>query len=115
MEDPDRPGDPPRPQTSPPLPRTSQRQAQTPTDVNRWIQAKDQRFLGAHHVNRLYKQRANLDLTLGEARAWYRTYLANVGSTDREGRTVPIWGVFDVHNDGPSNDQNLWMVLGGVA
>ena len=77
--------------------------------------AKDQRFLGAHHVNRLYKQRANLDLTLGEARAWYRTYLANVGSTDREGRTVPIWGVFDVHNDGPSNHQNLWMVLGEVT
>ena len=47
MEDPDRPGDPPRPQTSPPLPRTSQRQAQTPTDVNRWIQAKVYRARGA--------------------------------------------------------------------
>ena len=63
--------------------------------------AKDQELLGTHHVNRLYSQRADLDLTLGEARAWYRTHFTNVSTTDREGRTVPIWGAIDIRDSRP--------------
>ncbi len=57
---------------------------------------KDHGLLGTHHVNRLYKERAQLDLTMGEAREWYRTYFANVGTAKRSERTIPIWGLIDV-------------------
>lgn len=55
--------------------------------------AVDDKLLGTHHVNRLYRRRDELDLTVGEARTWFRTYFADRGA-DRAGRTVPVWGVF---------------------
>ncbi len=42
-------------------------------------------------------------------------YLANVGNTDREGRYRSLGVFWPFHNDSPSNDQNLWMVLGEVT
>ena len=57
--------------------------------------AQDSRTLGAHHVNRLFKRRNDLDLTLGEVNIWYRTFFENYGLAEREYRVVPIWGVVD--------------------
>jgi hypothetical protein len=57
--------------------------------------AKDVGTLGSHHVNRLFSNRDDLDLTLGEARIWYRTFFENYGSTERNDRVVPIWGVIE--------------------
>lgn len=54
--------------------------------------AQDQGLLRAHLANRLYSDREQLDLTVAEARLWYRTYFANLGTTGREGQIVPIWG-----------------------
>lgn len=54
--------------------------------------------LGLHHVDRLYKRRAHLSLTVGEAYLWYRTYFANYGLNERDDRTVPIWGVIGGDN-----------------
>lgn len=57
--------------------------------------AQDAGTLGAHHVNRLFSNRENLDLTLGEARIWYRTFFENYGMTERDQRVVPIWGLIE--------------------
>ncbi|WP_244972608.1 DUF4062 domain-containing protein [Paramicrobacterium fandaimingii] len=55
--------------------------------------AQEAETLGSHHVNRLFKNRENLDLTLGEARIWYRTFFENYGLVERDHRVVPIWGL----------------------
>lgn len=58
--------------------------------------AQDSRTLGVHHVNRLFRRRNDLDLTLGEVNIWYRTFFENYGSAEREYRVVPMWGAVDV-------------------
>lgn len=55
--------------------------------------AQDAGTLGSHHVNRLFSDRENLDLTLGEARIWYRTFFENYGLVERDDRVVPMWGL----------------------
>lgn len=55
--------------------------------------AVDEVSLGVHHVNRLFRARTRLQLTLGEFRTWFRTYLADVGNYAPEDRTVPFWGL----------------------
>lgn len=57
--------------------------------------AKDAGTLGSHHVNRLFKNRDQLDLTVGEMRIWYRTFFKDHGSTERNLRIIPIWGVVE--------------------
>ncbi|MFZ1363143.1 MAG: hypothetical protein WAS05_09500 [Candidatus Nanopelagicales bacterium] len=56
--------------------------------------AQDAGTLGSHHVNRLFRNRENLDLTLGEVRIWFRTFFENYGLAERSHRIVPIWGLF---------------------
>lgn len=58
--------------------------------------AKDARTLSSHHVNRLFSNRDNLNLTVGETHIWYRTFFENYGLTDRYYRVVPMWGVVEV-------------------
>jgi hypothetical protein len=68
--------------------------------------ALDDKLLGTHHVNRLYKRRDDLRLTNGEWWTWLRTYFAD-RHADRATRTIPIWGLFhprdtdtaDIHDD----------------
>ena len=57
--------------------------------------AQDPWTLGAHHVNRLFRRRDELDLTLGEVNIWHRTFFENYGSAEREYRVFPMWGVVD--------------------
>jgi hypothetical protein len=57
--------------------------------------AQDDATLGSHHVNRLFKKREGLDLTLGEAKIWYRTFFENYGTSERGYRVVPMWGVVE--------------------
>ncbi len=57
--------------------------------------AKDVGMLGAHHLNRLFSNRDDLDLTLGEVRIWYRTFFENYASAERAYRIVPMWGVVE--------------------
>lgn len=57
--------------------------------------ANDVGTLGSHHVNRLFSNRDDLELTLGEVRIWYRTFFENYASTAREHRIVPMWGVVE--------------------
>jgi hypothetical protein len=54
--------------------------------------AQDAGILNPHHVNRLFGYRERLDLTLGEARTWYRTFFENYGLVERVNRIIPIWG-----------------------
>ncbi|WP_232827672.1 DUF4062 domain-containing protein [Jiangella endophytica] len=57
--------------------------------------AQDVRTLGPHHVNRLFSDRDDLYLTLGEIRIWYRTFFESYASTERAGRIIPMWGLVE--------------------
>lgn len=63
--------------------------------------AKDDNVLGTHHVHRLYKRRDEIAFTVGEADILYRTYFGDFGATDRNGRTMPIWGIVNIEQLGP--------------
>lgn len=54
--------------------------------------AQDVGVLGSHLVNRLYRNRKSLELTIGEVNIWCRTYFEDFGSSEREARVVPMWG-----------------------
>lgn len=62
--------------------------------------AVDDCTLGTHHVNRLFRGRDALQLTLGEFQTWLRTYFLNVSGYTPGDRTVPIWGVVEDFDSG---------------
>ncbi|WP_108252751.1 DUF4062 domain-containing protein [Planctomonas deserti] len=70
-------------------------------------------LLGAHLVNRLYKQREQVALTVGEANLWYRTYFSDFGYQDRDTRTIPIWGALKAGSYDAAFDQVLTTLLLG--
>lgn len=59
---------------------------------------EDLETLSVHHVQRLYKRREDLVITVGEAYVWYRTYFVDYGSNERDDRTVPIWGMIEINH-----------------
>lgn len=73
--------------------------------------AIDERLLGTHHVNRLYRGRGDLKITNGEAWTWMRTHFAD-RQDDRASRTVPMWALFHPTTE---NGKDLREDLVGMA
>ena len=55
--------------------------------------------IGTHLVNRLYLRRKQIHLTNPEEKLWWRTFLADLGSSAHmKDRTVPSWGICATKN-----------------
>lgn len=55
--------------------------------------------MGAHLVNRIYRRRADLHLSVPEMELWVRTFLADIGtSTTRQDRVIPGWPILAPEN-----------------